>query len=87
VVFWTTPENLHVFLSLAEENAEITLDVSLAYRDDMFNDWEEIAHAIEIRKLKCTFGSPKVRCSGGAGGGEVWGSGGHRSLPFLSGVP
>ncbi|PKU28684.1 protein hypothetical protein [Limosa lapponica baueri] len=47
--------------SVPEENAEITLDVSLAYRDDMFDDWEEIAHAIEIRKLKCTFGSPKVR--------------------------
>ncbi|XP_059677953.1 protein wntless homolog isoform X2 [Gavia stellata] len=45
---------------LIEENAEITLDVSLAYRDDMFDDWEEIAHAIEIRKLKCTFGSPKT---------------------------
>ncbi|XP_014746567.1 PREDICTED: protein wntless homolog [Sturnus vulgaris] len=43
-----------------KENAEITLDVSLAYRDDMFDDWEEIAHAIEIRKLKCTFGSPKT---------------------------
>ncbi|KAM6065864.1 protein wntless homolog [Chlamydotis macqueenii] len=43
-----------------KENAEITLDVSLAYRDDMFGDWEEIAHAIEIRKLKCTFGSPKT---------------------------
>uniref|UniRef100_A0A8D2MA85 Wnt ligand secretion mediator n=2 Tax=Zonotrichia albicollis TaxID=44394 RepID=A0A8D2MA85_ZONAL len=43
-----------------KENAEITLDVSLAYRDDMFDEWEEIAHAIEIRKLKCTFGSPKT---------------------------
>ncbi|XP_013800564.1 protein wntless homolog [Apteryx mantelli] len=43
-----------------KENAEITLDVSLAYRDDMFDDWEEIAHAIELRKLKCTFGSPKT---------------------------
>ncbi|RMC08809.1 hypothetical protein DUI87_15060 [Hirundo rustica rustica] len=43
-----------------EENAEITLDVSLAYRDNMFDDWEEIAHAVEIRKLKCTFGSPKT---------------------------
>ncbi|OXB82176.1 UNVERIFIED_CONTAM: hypothetical protein H355_009055 [Colinus virginianus] len=43
-----------------KENAEITLDVSLAYRDGMFDDWEEIAHAIEIRKLKCTFGSPKT---------------------------
>ncbi|NXE77873.1 WLS protein, partial [Cochlearius cochlearius] len=43
-----------------KENAEITLDVSLAYRDDLFDDWKEIAHAIEIRKLKCTFGSPKT---------------------------
>lgn len=60
--------------------------MSLAYRDDMFNEWEEIAHAIEIRKLKCTFGSPKVRCSGGAGGGEVWESSGNCSLAFLSGV-
>ncbi|RLV85287.1 hypothetical protein DV515_00016111 [Chloebia gouldiae] len=47
-------------VAVKEENAEITLDVSLAYRDDMFDDWEEIAHAIEIRKLKCTFGSPKT---------------------------
>lgn len=44
--------------------------MSLAYRDDMSDDWEEIAHAIEIRKLKCTFGSPKVRGSDGAGGGR-----------------
>ncbi|NXD29517.1 WLS protein, partial [Spelaeornis formosus] len=43
-----------------KENAEITLDVSLAYRDDMFDDWQEIAHAVEIRKLKCTFASPKT---------------------------
>ncbi|NXU88668.1 WLS protein, partial [Xiphorhynchus elegans] len=42
------------------ENAEITLDVSLAYRDDTFSEWEEIAHAIENRKLKCTFSSPKT---------------------------
>lgn len=42
----------------------------------MFDDWEEIAHAIEIRKLKCTFGSPKVRCFDDAGGGEVWERGG-----------
>lgn len=43
--------------------------MSLAYRDDAFDDWEEIAHAIEIRKLKCTFGSPKVRCFVDTGGG------------------
>ncbi|KFQ22570.1 Protein wntless, partial [Merops nubicus] len=43
-----------------KDNAEITLDVSLAYRDNTFDEWEEIAHAIEIRKLKCTFGTPKT---------------------------
>lgn len=42
--------------------------MSLAYRDDMFDDWKEIAHAMEIRKLKCTFGSPKVRGFDDAGG-------------------
>ncbi|XP_074859196.1 protein wntless homolog isoform X2 [Carettochelys insculpta] len=43
-----------------KENAEITLDVSLAYRDDMFSEWKEMAHAIETRKLKCSFSSPKT---------------------------
>lgn len=60
--------------------------MSLAYRDDMFDDWEEIAHAIEIRKLKCTFGSPKVRCFDDAGGGEVWERGGSCPRPFLHGA-
>lgn len=60
--------------------------MSLAYRDNMFDDWEEIAHAIEIRKLKCTFGSPKVRNSNDTGGGDEWelSSSNHRTtkLPF-----
>lgn len=60
--------------------------MSLAYRDNMFDDWEEIAHAIEIRKLKCTFGSPKVRNSSDTGGGDEWelSSSSHRTTesPF-----
>ena len=52
----------------------------------MFGDWEEIAHAIEIRKLKCTFGSPKVRCLDDAGGGEVWECGGSCPLAVLRGA-
>lgn len=31
-------------LSLAGENAEVSMDVSLAYRDDMFAEWTEMAH-------------------------------------------
>lgn len=51
-------------LSLAEENAEVSMDVSLAYRDDMFAEWTEMAHERVPRKLKCTFTSPKVGCLG-----------------------
>ncbi|KAF7254239.1 hypothetical protein EYD10_01276 [Varanus komodoensis] len=43
-----------------KENAEVTLDVSLAYRDDRFSEWKEMARAVETRKLKCSFGAPKV---------------------------
>lgn len=42
------------------ENAEISMDVSLGYRDDMFSEWTEMAHERVPRKLKCTFTSPKV---------------------------
>lgn len=48
-------------LSLVGENAEVSMDVSLAYRDDMFAEWTEMAHERVPRKLKCTFTSPKVR--------------------------
>uniref|UniRef100_A0A452TLT6 Wnt ligand secretion mediator n=1 Tax=Ursus maritimus TaxID=29073 RepID=A0A452TLT6_URSMA len=41
------------------ENAEVSMDVSLAYRDDMFAEWTEMAHERVPRKLKCTFTSPK----------------------------
>nr|XP_060628638.1 protein wntless homolog [Anolis sagrei ordinatus] len=43
-----------------KENAEVTLEVSLAYRDVMGGPWEEMSHATETRKLKCTFGAPKT---------------------------
>ncbi|KAB0389082.1 hypothetical protein E2I00_013382 [Balaenoptera physalus] len=42
------------------ENAEVSMDVSLAYRDDMFAEWTEMAHERVPRKLKCTFTSPKT---------------------------
>ncbi|XP_053105075.1 protein wntless homolog isoform X2 [Hemicordylus capensis] len=43
-----------------KDNAEVTLDVSLAYRDDRSSEWKEMTHETETRKLKCTFGSPKT---------------------------
>uniref|UniRef100_A0A8C0PSW1 Wnt ligand secretion mediator n=2 Tax=Canis lupus familiaris TaxID=9615 RepID=A0A8C0PSW1_CANLF len=45
---------------LVGENAEVSMDVSLAYRDDMFAEWTEMAHERVPRKLKCTFTSPKT---------------------------
>ncbi|XP_045055363.1 protein wntless homolog isoform X4 [Desmodus rotundus] len=42
------------------ENAEVSMDVSLAYRDDMSAEWTEMAHERVPRKLKCTFASPKT---------------------------
>uniref|UniRef100_A0A8D0RKB8 Wnt ligand secretion mediator n=1 Tax=Sus scrofa TaxID=9823 RepID=A0A8D0RKB8_PIG len=42
------------------ENAEVSMDVSLAYRDDMVAEWTEMAHERVPRKLKCTFTSPKT---------------------------
>lgn len=44
----------------AGENAKVSLDVHLGYRDDTVSEWTEMAHAIETRKLNCTFGAPKV---------------------------
>ncbi|KAK2496977.1 hypothetical protein MC885_009636 [Smutsia gigantea] len=47
-------------LFLIGENAEVSMDVSLAYRDDMLAEWTEMAHERVPRKLKCTFTSPKT---------------------------
>lgn len=44
-----------------KENAEVTLEVSLAYRDDDFSEWTKLAEATEVRKLKCVFGPPKTK--------------------------
>lgn len=44
----------------AEENAKVSLDVHLGYRDDTVSEWTEMAHAVETRKLNCSFGAPKV---------------------------
>ncbi|XP_062993644.1 protein wntless homolog [Elgaria multicarinata webbii] len=43
-----------------KDNAEVTLKVSLAYRDDTFSEWKEMARAKETRKLKCTFKALKT---------------------------
>ncbi|MBN3284552.1 WLS protein, partial [Polyodon spathula] len=43
-----------------EEGAVVTIDVSLAYRDDTFSKWTEMAHSIEQRKLSCNFSTPKT---------------------------
>ncbi|XP_070602234.1 protein wntless homolog isoform X1 [Erythrolamprus reginae] len=42
------------------ENAKVSLDVHLGYRDDTVSEWTEMAHAVETRKLNCTFGAPKT---------------------------
>ncbi|XP_044530694.1 protein wntless homolog [Gracilinanus agilis] len=42
------------------DNAEVSLDVSLAYRDDVLAEWTEMTHERVPRKLKCTFTSPKI---------------------------
>nr|XP_006011674.1 PREDICTED: protein wntless homolog isoform X1 [Latimeria chalumnae] len=43
-----------------DDRAIITLDVSLAYRNDTISEWTEMAHSIEQRKLNCSFPSSKT---------------------------
>lgn len=38
----------------------VTIDVSLAYRDDTVSEWTEMAHSVEQRKLSCNFTTAKV---------------------------
>ncbi|KAG7265801.1 hypothetical protein CRUP_000772 [Coryphaenoides rupestris] len=38
----------------------VTVDVGLAYRDDMMSEWTEMAHSLEQRKLNCKFGTTKT---------------------------
>lgn len=39
----------------------MTVDVGLAYRDNMLSEWTEMAHALEQRKLSCNLTTDKVR--------------------------
>lgn len=38
----------------------VTVDVGLAYRDDTFSEWTEMARSFEKRKLNCNFTTDKV---------------------------
>ncbi|XP_029473932.1 protein wntless homolog isoform X1 [Rhinatrema bivittatum] len=48
-----------------QNNAMVTLDVAMAYRDDVNDKWTELAHSVEQRKLKCTLTAPKTLSSEG----------------------
>ncbi|XP_018532651.1 protein wntless homolog isoform X2 [Lates calcarifer] len=43
-----------------EEGVVVTVDVGLAYRDDTFSEWTEMAHSFEQRKLSCNFTTAKT---------------------------
>uniref|UniRef100_A0A087YHT3 Wnt ligand secretion mediator n=1 Tax=Poecilia formosa TaxID=48698 RepID=A0A087YHT3_POEFO len=43
-----------------EEGAVVTIDVGLAYRDDLFSEWTEMAHSFEHRNLNCNFTAEKT---------------------------
>uniref|UniRef100_A0AAY4D2L3 Wnt ligand secretion mediator n=1 Tax=Denticeps clupeoides TaxID=299321 RepID=A0AAY4D2L3_9TELE len=45
---------------LIDDGAVVTIDVGLAYRDDTFSDWTELAHSVEQRKLSCNFTAVKT---------------------------
>uniref|UniRef100_A0A3B3TTK3 Wnt ligand secretion mediator n=1 Tax=Poecilia latipinna TaxID=48699 RepID=A0A3B3TTK3_9TELE len=45
---------------LIEEGAVVTIDVGLAYRDDLFSEWTEMAHSFEHRNLNCNFTAEKT---------------------------
>ncbi|KAF3699149.1 Protein wntless -like protein Integral membrane protein GPR177 Precursor [Channa argus] len=47
-------------LNQIDEGAMVTIDVSLAYRDDSFSEWTEMAHSFEQRKLNCNFTTAKT---------------------------
>ncbi|XP_053325727.1 protein wntless homolog [Spea bombifrons] len=48
------------FRNAIEENAMVTLDVAMAYRDDPNDPWTEMARSVEQRKLKCILPVPKT---------------------------
>ncbi|KAM7410588.1 hypothetical protein PAMA_001834 [Pampus argenteus] len=42
-----------------EDDAIVTIDASLAYRDDLVSEWTTEFHSVEQRPLRCTFEAPK----------------------------
>ncbi|XP_005802405.1 protein wntless homolog isoform X2 [Xiphophorus maculatus] len=42
------------------DGAVVTIDASLAYRDDLISEWTEMAHSLEHRNLNCNFTSEKT---------------------------
>nr|XP_033772303.1 protein wntless homolog isoform X2 [Geotrypetes seraphini] len=48
-----------------QENAMVTLDVTMAYRNDLSGKWTELARSTEQRKLKCKLPTPKSQISEG----------------------
>uniref|UniRef100_A0A673JLW3 Wnt ligand secretion mediator n=1 Tax=Sinocyclocheilus rhinocerous TaxID=307959 RepID=A0A673JLW3_9TELE len=45
---------------LIEDGSLATMDVGLAYRDSTLNEWTEMAHSTEHRKLSCNFTATKT---------------------------
>ncbi|XP_030061611.1 protein wntless homolog [Microcaecilia unicolor] len=48
-----------------QDNATVTLDVTMAYRNDLNGKWIELAHSLEQRKLKCKLPTPKTQVTEG----------------------
>ncbi|XP_053549347.1 protein wntless homolog [Bombina bombina] len=44
-----------------QENAMVTFDVAMGYRDDPHEEWKDLARSMEQRKLKCTFPVTKTQ--------------------------
>uniref|UniRef100_A0A3B5LBI6 Wnt ligand secretion mediator n=1 Tax=Xiphophorus couchianus TaxID=32473 RepID=A0A3B5LBI6_9TELE len=49
-----------VYYTIKMDGAVVTIDASLAYRDDLFSEWTEMAHSLEHRNLNCNFTSEKT---------------------------
>ncbi|KAM7388741.1 hypothetical protein PAMP_024894 [Pampus punctatissimus] len=43
-----------------EDDAIVTIDAALAYRDDLVSEWTTEFHSVEQRPLRCTFEVPKI---------------------------
>lgn len=47
-------------LFLAEDDVILTVDVGLAYRDDLKSEWSTKFHSVEQQPLRCILTVPKV---------------------------